>query len=215
MLTYSTLVDINVVDLLSKLERFLISYSILSICYNCRANIVVRTAKGLNSISSLFKSAVWAEREVWDMFGIFFLHNSELYRILTDYGFTGYPLRKDFPVSGFSELRYIASEKRLMYVGASLSQELRDCLGRIIVLADWWSSNYSNRFNLAVDLTDVKIKEKDKKAGLRSAAMKEKYSKGAFRLFRYCMFVAVLKLVCSINLELFSGPAGLEFRDVS
>ena len=79
----------------------------------------------LSSVSSVFKSASWLEREVWDLFGIFFSEHSDLRRILTDYGFQGFPLRKDFPLTGFVELKYDDEMKRVSYDSLELSQEFR------------------------------------------------------------------------------------------
>jgi NADH:ubiquinone oxidoreductase subunit C len=77
------------------------------------------------SITSLYKNANWLEREVWDMYGIYFEEHPDLRRILTDYGFEGYPLRKDFPLSGFKEVRYDDSQKRVILESLELTQECR------------------------------------------------------------------------------------------
>ena len=99
----------------------------LSIRYNCRIKIktFVHELYPLDSCSNLFLSGDWYECEVWDLFGIFFLNHPNLKRILTDYGFEGHPLRKDFPLSGFFELRYNEFEKRVLYEPIELSQEYR------------------------------------------------------------------------------------------
>jgi NADH-quinone oxidoreductase subunit C len=77
------------------------------------------------SVSGVFSSAIWLEREAWDMFGIFFANHPDLRRILTDYGFEGHPLRKDFPLTGFKEVRYDEEQKRVVYEPVKLTQEFR------------------------------------------------------------------------------------------
>jgi NADH-quinone oxidoreductase subunit C len=99
----------------NELRRFEINYNLLSIKYNIRLNIVcnISEEESLKSITNIFKSGEWLEREIWDMYGIYFIDNKDLRRILTDYGFEGYPLRKDFPVSGYVELKYNVEEKKI------------------------------------------------------------------------------------------------------
>jgi len=125
---YKLLVDIVVIDLPEKKNRFTLVYSLLSSSYSSRVNVVVSVAemKRFISIKSLFRGADWAEREVWDMFGISFYKHLGLKRILTDYGFSGFPLRKDFPLSGFIELWYNHNEKKLNYNRIVLAQEYRN-----------------------------------------------------------------------------------------
>jgi NADH-quinone oxidoreductase subunit C len=79
----------------------------------------------VKSASSIYKSSLWLEREIWDMFGIFFSEHPDLRRILTDYGFEGFPLRKDFPLSGFNEVRYDDEVKRIIYEPIEITQEFR------------------------------------------------------------------------------------------
>jgi NADH/F420H2 dehydrogenase subunit C len=127
------LIDITAVDLLVSSERFVLVYQMLSLRFNCRVTIKVFLEKNSNSLFSeiipsmtdIYKSAGWLEREVWDMFGIFFSGHSDLRRILTDYGFQGFPLRKDFPLTGFCELRYDEELKTVFYDSLELSQEFR------------------------------------------------------------------------------------------
>ena len=127
------LIDVTAVDLLISTERFVLVYQLLSLRFNCRIIIKVFLEKNTNSLfseiipstSDIYKSAGWLEREVWDMFGIFFSGHSDLRRILTDYGFQGFPLRKDFPLTGFCELRYDDELKTVFYDSLELSQEFR------------------------------------------------------------------------------------------
>jgi NADH/F420H2 dehydrogenase subunit C len=127
------LIDITAVDLLVSNERFVLVYQLLSLRFNCRVTIKVFLEKNSNSLFSeiipsitpIYKSAGWLEREVWDMFGIFFSGHFDLRRILTDYGFQGFPLRKDFPLTGFCELRYDEELKTVFYDSLELSQEFR------------------------------------------------------------------------------------------
>jgi len=121
------LMDITAVDFPKDIIRFQIVYQLLSFVYNQRimVKIAVSPIEAVSSISSIFNSAGWLEREVWDLFGIFFSGHVDLRRILTDYGFQGFPMRKDFPLSGYSELLYSIKEKRVMYVPLELSQEFR------------------------------------------------------------------------------------------
>lgn len=126
-LRFDSLLDIWGVDYIGTTSRFEINYLLVSTSNQMR--IMVRTYvsenHGLKSITPLFKSAAWLEREVWDMYGVLFFENSDLRRILTDYGFEGHPLRKDFPLSGFSEIRYDDGDKRVVYEPLEVSQEYR------------------------------------------------------------------------------------------
>lgn len=124
---FKMLVDITAVDYPSRICRFEVVYNLLSISYNSR--IKVKTCLDevcfCTSITNLYSSASWWEREVWDMFGIFFSNHPDLRRILTDYGFSQHPLRKDFPLSGFVEVRYDDSEKRVIIEPIEMTQEFR------------------------------------------------------------------------------------------
>jgi len=125
---YKALIDICVSDFPEKKNRFLIHYSLISYCYNNRICLEINNSEvqGAFSLSNLYNSANWAEREAWDMFGIIFYWHSDLRRILTDYGFSGFPLRKDFPMSGFIEVLYSQKQKRLLYNRVVLAQEYRN-----------------------------------------------------------------------------------------
>jgi NADH/F420H2 dehydrogenase subunit C len=126
---FKELVDICTVDFLNidKNKRFEINYILLSIKYNCRIRIklYIEEQEIVNSISNIYSSANWLERENWDMFGIFFYNHPDLRRILTDYGFEGFPFRKDFPLSGYVELRYDDEKRVVVYEALELAQEFR------------------------------------------------------------------------------------------
>ena len=115
------------VDYPEKMYRFQIIYELLSIKFNSRlkVKIWVNELLPVNSIETLFPGATWWECEIWDMFGIFFVNQNNLIRLLTDYGFQGYPLRKDFPLSGFTELKYNILKNRVVYENLELTQEYR------------------------------------------------------------------------------------------
>ena len=124
---FSTLVDITAVDFPSRTKRFDVVYHFLSMYQNqrIRLRVEVREEDMVPSIISVHPSANWFEREVFDMFGILFSGHPDLRRILTDYGFRGYPLRKDFPTTGYTEVRYDEVQKRVVYEPVSLVQEYR------------------------------------------------------------------------------------------
>lgn len=124
---YTVLSCISGVDLIEKSYRFCISYDLLSLVFNTRLRVKVFVDKiaTVKSINSIFINSNWWEREVWDLFGIFFVNHPDLRRILTDYGFEGHPLRKDFPLSGYIELRYDIIKKRMISEPLELSQEFR------------------------------------------------------------------------------------------
>jgi NADH-quinone oxidoreductase subunit C len=109
-------------------ERFEIVYNLLSLKHNMRVRVKVRADENtpVESVTSLYSTANWFEREVWDMYGVFFSDHPDLRRILTDYGFEGHPLRKDFPLTGFVELRYDETQKRVVYEPVSLPQDFRN-----------------------------------------------------------------------------------------
>jgi NADH:ubiquinone oxidoreductase subunit C len=125
---YKELIELTCFDRLEKFNRFNIVYLMLSLRFNRRIKIFVRTSE-LTTIGTthyLFKNANWLEREVWDMYGVAFSNNPDLRRILTDYGFKGHPLRRDFPLSGYFEINYNEDTKRVSYNLIELSQEYRN-----------------------------------------------------------------------------------------
>jgi NADH-quinone oxidoreductase subunit C len=126
-LEFQQLMEIAGVDYPERSERFEVVYHLLSLTQNRRIRVTVLTdeATPVPSITSLWPVAGWLEREVFDMYGVGFSGNSDLRRILTDYGFEGYPQRKDFPLTGHVELRYSEAEKRVVYEPVSLPQDFR------------------------------------------------------------------------------------------
>jgi NADH-quinone oxidoreductase subunit C len=124
---FSTLIDITAVDYPTRDKRFDVVWHFLSMYQNHRIRVKaqVRVDQIVASISGLYPSANWYEREVFDMFGILFSGHPDLRRILTDYGFRGHPLRKDFPTTGYTEVRYDEKLKRVVYEPVSLVQEYR------------------------------------------------------------------------------------------
>lgn len=124
---FQILIDITAVDFPERAGRFEIVYNLLSIRQNNRARVKVSVSEEemVPSAVGLFSTAGWFEREVWDMFGIPFSGNPDLRRILTDYGFEGHPLRKDFPLTGYVEVRYDAETRRVVYEPVSLPQDFR------------------------------------------------------------------------------------------
>ena len=125
---FRQLIDITVVDYPEKSERFKIVYLFLSHEYNQRLILKYFISENeiIPSLTSIFPSANWMEREVFDMYGVNFKDHPDLRRILTDYGFKGHPLRKDFPLTGHTEVRYDDLEKKVIYEPVKLSQEFRD-----------------------------------------------------------------------------------------
>ena len=122
-----SLIDIIIYDNLFKSSRFVIIYSLLSFNYNIRLNICsyIKEFQNITSVTCLYSSACWIECEILDMFGIFFKSNYNLKRILTSYGFDGYPLRKDFPQWGYVEIKYNYTNKNLIYRPVQLAQNFR------------------------------------------------------------------------------------------
>jgi NADH-quinone oxidoreductase subunit C len=125
---YQQLMEIAGADYPERAERFEVNYHFLSITHNHRIRLKVMTdeATAVPSLTGLWPVAGWLEREVFDMYGVAFAGNPDLRRILTDYGFEGYPLRKDFPQTGYVELRYSEAEKRVVYEPVRLPQDFRN-----------------------------------------------------------------------------------------
>jgi NADH-quinone oxidoreductase subunit C len=120
--------DICGVDHPERAERFEVVYNLLSLSWNHRVRVVVSTdaATPVPSVADIWPCATWYEREAWDMYGIVFDGQPDLRRLLTDYGFEGHPLRKDFPLTGFVELRYDSERREVVYGPVMLNQEFRN-----------------------------------------------------------------------------------------
>jgi len=121
------LVDITAVDYPSRPNRFEVIYNLLSLTRNHRIRVKISLAEDefVPSATALWPVANWFEREIWDLYGVFFAGHPDLRRILTDYGFDGHPLRKDFPLTGYIELRYDDEQKRVVYEPVKLTQDFR------------------------------------------------------------------------------------------
>lgn len=139
-LGFQQLMDMAGVDYPSRPERFDVVYMLLSVTKNQRIAVKVSTDEDtpVPTVTTLWPNAGWLEREVFDMFGVVFAGNTDLRRILTDYGFEGHPFRKDFPLTGYVELRYSEEERRVVYEPVKLAQDLRT----FDFLSPWEGANY-------------------------------------------------------------------------
>ena len=124
---FKQLMDVCGVDRPDRPERFDVVYNLLSPRHNLRIRVKVPASEStpVPSVAGIFSAANWFERETWDMYGVFFADHPDLRRLLTDYGFEGHPLRKDFPLTGFVEVRYDDEQKRVVYDKVKLVQEFR------------------------------------------------------------------------------------------
>ena len=124
---FKQLIDLCGADYPERDRRFDVVYNLLSLSHNQRIRVKVKVGEDeqVPSVSEVYPSAGWYEREAWDLYGILFAGHSDLRRILTDYGFEGHPLRKDFPLTGFVEVRYDEEQKRVVYEPVSLTQDFR------------------------------------------------------------------------------------------
>lgn len=125
---FKAVMDVTAVDFPSRTNRFEVVYNLLSVRYNSRIRVKTYASETspVPSISHLYRGANWYERETYDMYGVFFENHPDLRRILTDYGFEGHPLRKDFPVTGYTEVRYDEEKKRVVYEPLELTQAMRN-----------------------------------------------------------------------------------------
>ena len=149
---FRQLIDIAGVDYPEKDKRFQLVYLFLSHENNVRIKILIKfqTNEIIHSLTKIFPSSNWMEREVFDMYGIKFKNHPDLRRILTDYGFKGHPLRKDFPLTGFNEVRYSEKEKKVIYEPVKLEQNYRN----FDFESPWEGTNY---------IREIKDLEKDGK----------------------------------------------------
>lgn len=124
---FKQLIDITAIDYPQNENRFTLVYNLLSLVNNIRIRVKVsiKEQEMIDSITSIFLNADWLEREVWDMFGIYFNNHPDLRRLLTDFGFDGHPLRKDFPLTGFVEIAYDQEKQKVYYKPVELMQEYR------------------------------------------------------------------------------------------
>ena len=149
---FNQLIDIAGVDYPENEKRFELIYLFLSHENNLRIKLLIKfeISQAINSITKIFPSANWMEREVFDMYGIKFKNHPDLRRILTDYGFKGHPLRKDFPLTGFNEVRYSEKDKKVIYEPVKLEQNYRN----FDFESPWEGTNY---------IKEIKNSEKDGK----------------------------------------------------
>ena len=149
---FRQLMDIAGVDYPEDEKRFELIYLFLSLEYNIRIKLLIKfeSKYSINSLTKIFPAANWMEREVFDMYGIKFKNHPDLRRILTDYGFKGHPLRKDFPLTGFNEVRYSEKEKKVIYEPVKLEQNYRN----FDFESPWEGTNY---------IKEVKNSDKDDK----------------------------------------------------
>ena len=149
---FRQLIDIAGVDYPEDEKRFELVYLFLSHEHNARIKLLIKFQLGqtIDSIIKIFPSANWMEREVFDMYGIKFKNHPDLRRILTDYGFKGHPLRKDFPLTGFNEVRYSEKDKKVIYEPVKLEQNYRN----FDFESPWEGTNY---------IKEIKNAEKDGK----------------------------------------------------
>ncbi len=127
-LKFRVITDVFACDFLNRVKRFEVIYNLLNLEENQRICVKINLAEGEHAPSSceIFQGAGWYEREIFDMYGIIFENHPDLRRILTDYGFQGHPLRKDFPLSGYHQVRYDEEQKKVVYEPVNLTQEFRN-----------------------------------------------------------------------------------------
>lgn len=168
---YQQLMEIAGVDYPSRPERFEVVYMLLSVTLNRRIIVKVSTDEDtpVPTVTTLWQNAGWLEREVFDLFGVVFAGNTDLRRILTDYGFEGHPFRKDFPMTGYVELRYSEDEKRVVYEPVKLAQDLR----QFDFLSPWEGANYplpGDEKATVPPVADTKVTDTPAQAGAGAAA---------------------------------------------
>jgi len=170
---YQQMMEMAGADYPSRAERFEVVYMLLSLTKNHRVMVKISTdeATPVPTITTLWPNAGWLEREVFDMYGVLFAGNTDLRRILTDYGFEGHPFRKDFPLTGYTELRYSEEEKRVVYEPVELAQDLR----QFDFMSPWEGADYILPGDEKADtpaIDDPKVTEKPSDTGAGKAANK-------------------------------------------
>ncbi|MCA0904680.1 NADH-quinone oxidoreductase subunit C [Qipengyuania aquimaris] len=168
---YQQLMEIAGVDYPSRDERFEVVYMLLSVTTNNRIMVKCRASEDtpVPTVTTLWPNAGWLEREVFDMYGVLFDGNADLRRILTDYGFEGHPFRKDFPLTGYVELRYSEDEKRVVYEPVKLAQDLR----QFDFMSPWEGADYVLPGDEKADMPpidDLKTTESPKQTGAGAKA---------------------------------------------
>ena len=168
---YQQLMEIAGVDYPSRDERFEVVYMLLSVTTNNRIMVKCRASEDtpVPTVTTLWPNAGWLEREVFDMYGVLFDGNTDLRRILTDYGFEGHPFRKDFPLTGYVELRYSEDEKRVVYEPVKLAQDLR----QFDFMSPWEGADYVLPGDEKADMPpidDPKTTESPKQTGAGAKA---------------------------------------------
>ncbi|KAK2723418.1 NADH dehydrogenase [ubiquinone] iron-sulfur protein 3, mitochondrial-like [Artemia franciscana] len=156
---FVSLADIGGMDVPSRQYRFEIIYNLLSLRFNSRIRVKTYTDEltPIDSINDIFKAANWYEREIWDMYGVFFANHPDLRRILTDYGFEGHPQRKDFPLTGFVEVRYDDEVKRVVVEPVELAQEYR----KFDLQSTW--EQFPNFRSIEAPAQEIPVKPEEKK----------------------------------------------------
>ncbi|GMN13671.1 NADH-quinone oxidoreductase subunit C [Altererythrobacter sp. MTPC7] len=180
---YQQLMEIAGVDYPGRAERFEVVYMLLSVTKNHRIMVKTSTdeATPVPTVTHIWPNAGWLEREVFDLYGVLFDGNTDLRRILTDYGFEGHPFRKDFPLTGYTELRYSEDEKRVVYEPVKLAQDLR----QFDFMSPWEGADYVLPGDEKADtppIDDPKVTEKPSDTGAGKKTDKhaaEKVSAGA------------------------------------
>jgi len=137
---FKLLVDLCGVDYPDRVDRLEVVYNLLSLVHNQRVRVKVRLDENevVPSVTGVYRAAGWFEREAWDLYGIMFSDHPDLRRLLTDYGFEGHPMRKDFPLTGYVEVRYDDEQKRVVYEPVQLTQEFR----RFDFMSPWEGADY-------------------------------------------------------------------------
>lgn len=172
---YQQLMEIAGADYPSRPERFEVVYMLQSLTKNHRVMVKCSASEDtpVPTVTTLWPNAGWLEREVFDMYGVTFAGNPDLRRILTDYGFEGHPFRKDFPLTGYTELRYSEEEKRVVYEPVELAQEMRS----FDFLSPWEGADYvlpgDEKSRGAPTVSEVKTTEKTSQTGAGAAANTE------------------------------------------